>query len=120
MRVDVQGMATDYLPVKSEAVKEIPEEKKAKVGLEDLSTEKKYNIEEIKGAVNEVNQAMEISNYHLKFELYKNSDVYQVKVVDNETNKVIREIPADYMIELSEHIKDTFHKAVGILVNELV
>ena len=120
MRVEGQGMATDYLPVKSEAVKEIPEEKKAKVSLEDLNTVKKDNIEEIKGAIGEINEAMKVSNFHLEFELYKDSDVYQVKVVDSNSNEVIKELPPDYMIELSKNIKDTFHKAVGILVNELV
>lgn len=125
MRVEGQGTATDFIPAKSEAVvkqvadKEISE-KNSIVRLEDLNPVKENSIEEIKIAITDINHAMEISNFHLEFKLYKDSDVYQVKVVNSESNQVIRELPPDYMIELSNHIKDSFHEAVGILVNELV
>ncbi|MDD3365457.1 MAG: flagellar protein FlaG, partial [Syntrophomonas sp.] len=102
MRVDGQGMATDYIPAKNEAVsRPVVEQKtleekntsdgKTKVGLEALNTAKKASIEDIQGAIDEVNQAMKVSNYHLEFKLFEDSDVYQVKVVDSQSSEVIKE-----------------------------
>ena len=69
------------------------------------------------------NQAMEFSSFALQFRIHDKSGLVQVKVLDSETNEVIREIPPEQMLEIAadiaEMLKD-LHKMVGVLVNELV
>ena len=52
-----------------------------------------------------INQALKTTNNHLEFRLHKGSGQYQVKVVDSDTDEVIREIPAERMLDFSAHVK---------------
>ncbi|HBK53533.1 flagellar protein FlaG [Syntrophomonas wolfei] len=123
MRVDMQGTAADYSPVKvvkpvGEAV-EAKEAKKEKISADSLSlnAENAKKMEEVAGILNEV---MRIANFHLEFQPYKDSDSYQVKVVDSETKEVIRKIPPDYMLEMAEKLKEMMNEVVGLFVNKIV
>jgi|GEM_PF-385102 len=157
MRVEGQGMATDYFPAKSDPVgKPMVQKGKTKVGMEQLNignntkanteksitknspktdleqantgdgakvdSEKSKNtsLEAIKEAVEVVNNALNISSFHLEFRLYEDTDVYQVRMIDNQSEEIIKEIPPDYMLDLSKRVQEIINKAVGILVDELV
>jgi len=54
----------------------------------------------------------------LEFRLHESSGRYQVKVIDTESQQVIREIPAEKMLEFSASVKQMLDKALGILVDE--
>ncbi|MDD4802937.1 MAG: flagellar protein FlaG, partial [Syntrophomonas sp.] len=82
----------------------------------ELSREKLYNI------VQNTNKLITMSHYHLQFRIDDESERLQVKLIDDESNEVIREIPPDNMLALSAKIKeiiDTFRKMVGVFVDVL-
>lgn len=130
MKVDRQGSAADYNPVKSEANKQQIAEKiseaketkskgQVKLNAEDLKTTQRVDEEDLRSATNVMNEAMKISNYHLQFKVHKESGRVQVKVIDSDSNKVIREIPPDKVLECSAKIKEMLDHMAGILVDEL-
>ena len=87
-----------------------------------ISANLSANSEQLEAAVELANQAMEISRYNLQFRIHENGEG-KVKVIDAGSQEVIREIPPEQMLELSASIKqmlDTFHKMVGVLVDEFV
>ena len=54
-----------------------------------------------------------LSNRKLKFEYQKETDVFQVSVMDDD-NKVIRKIPADSVLRMIEHIREV----LGLVLDE--
>jgi flagellar protein FlaG len=73
-------------------------------------------------AVEAANKTLTMNSYHLKFRIDKESERIQVKLYDDETNKLIKEIPPDVMLELSARIKriiETHRKWIGVLVDEV-
>lgn len=79
--------------------------------------------EKIKDLVKKTNKLMNLSSYHLQFRIDEDSERVQVKLIDNETNETIREIPPDQMLELSARIKEiigTFDKMLGVFIDEFI
>jgi len=73
-------------------------------------------------ALNESNKLLVLSKYHLQFRIDKDSERIQVKLIDDETKEVIREIPPEQMLRLSALIKErieTYCKLLGIFVDEV-
>ncbi len=133
MRVEGQGMAVDYRPAKGEVKGvEFPRgnnRSNEKIGLKDIkveqrpeqqSPEQRVNKEALQEAVKTANDAIKFSNYHLQFRLHEASGRYQVKVLDSVTEEVIREIPAESILEFSANIKRMLDEAVGFFVDETV
>ena len=117
MQVDAQRIPADvpYMEVRAKAKpvavkpdKPAPEEAKREA----------VDVGKLKAAVNLTNEAIRMTNYHLEFKLHESSGRYQVKVVDTESQQVIREIPAERMLEFSASIKQMLDQALGILVDE--
>lgn len=122
MRVEVQGMAPD-LPAKLEAqirplVKQDSGREVSTRLAADFKKPEPVDPEKLKEAVNITNQAIRFSNYHLEFKLHEDSGRYQVKVVDSESQQVIREIPPEKMLDFSARFKELLDQAVGVLVDE--
>lgn len=126
MRVDGQGMALSF-----QAKREMAETAAAntgrssrvtdKISLEDLGiSSPNVNQEEIIKATATVNEAMKLSNYYLEFQLHQESGRYQVKVVDTQSQEVIREIPPQYILDLSAKIKQILNDVAGLLVDEFI
>ena len=80
----------------------------------------KLEAENLHNAAETINQALKISNYHLQFNLHEKSGRYQVKVVDTNSNEVIREIPPERMLEIAADIRQMMDKLLGLVVDELV
>lgn len=124
MRVDAPGMAMD-LPVRLEAQSrpveqaEPVKQPKTKLAAEDFKRPEPIDVDKLKEAVETTNEAIRISNYHLEFKLHEESGRYQVKVVDSESQQVIREIPPENMLDFSARVKALLNHAVGVLVDEL-
>jgi len=91
-----------------------------KADSEKVNTTSNTRLEEIKDAIGVVNEALNLSSFHLEFRLYEDTDAYQVKVVDDQSGEIIKEIPPDYMLDLSKRVKEMINKAVGVLVDELI
>ena len=106
--------------------RDIPEQQLPKIGkddFKDVDKEAKAKREaakkDINVAVETLNQAFEIASYHLEFKVNEAVNRVQVKVVDTATDKVIREIPPDKVLELAASVRDILNKAVGVIVDEL-
>lgn len=75
---------------------------------EDLSLQKLQHVAE---AVDSYVSSMGV---HLKFHIDEHTDTVQVEVRDPETDKLIRKIPADEMLELAASME----QMVGILLDK--
>ncbi len=78
------------------------------------------NKEEVHQAIEVANDIMNLSNFHLEFQLHEDSGRFQVRVIDNQSKETIKEIPPDYMLDLTARLKEMINQALGILVDELV
>ncbi|HHV76138.1 MAG TPA: flagellar protein FlaG [Syntrophothermus lipocalidus] len=137
MRIEGPGTASDVSTAKIEPVRPVSvdmiREKRVlektddgnrlKISKEADGEKATREPESLDRAVDIANKAMEISGYNLQFRIHKESGRVQVKVVDAETQEVIREIPPEQMLRLSASIMEmleNFHKMVGLMVDELV
>jgi flagellar protein FlaG len=108
------GMPTEYQakPVeKVEAVskiKEITSEKR-----EDPKQQAKEQTEKI---IKGLNEFLKASNSHLKFEFHEGLQEYYVKVIDDQTNEVIKEIPPKKLLDMYAAMTDY----LGLLVDRKV
>lgn len=67
-------------------------------------------------AIQRMNMAMQALNIRLKFEKHEASGEYIVRVVNEDSQEVIREIPAEKTLDLLVHLRHL----VGVLVDERV
>ncbi|MDD4802938.1 MAG: flagellar protein FlaG [Syntrophomonas sp.] len=124
MKIEGQGMAAEIVAVKNEGSKAAAEksygEDKPKVGLEVIKTKQPIDAARLKSSVEIVNEAIKISNLHLEFRLYKDSGRYQVSVVDSDSQKVIRQIPSDDVLEFQAKVTAMLDEMIGLLVDERI
>lgn len=124
MRVEAQRMAADIPARKEVQIKPLtrsPElvTETPKLSKEDLKKQQPaVDLKSLEEAVKTTNDAIKISNYHLEFKVHEESGRYQVKVVDTNTQQVVREIPPENMLDFSAKVKELLDKAVGVLVDE--
>lgn len=84
--------------------------------LENLMKEQLKNPEELKKLIEELQNKISYLNKSLKIEIDRDINEPIIKIVEVETNKVIRQIPPDYMINIIKNI----NKMLGALFNEKV
>ena len=118
MRVEAQRMAVPDIPAKEIRARAEFQSPAAAKPEKVANYDQKYDVNSLKAAVDFTNEAIRIATYHLEFRLHEDSGRYQVKVIDSENQKVIREIPNEKMLEFSAQIRQMLDKALGILVDE--
>ncbi len=75
------------------------------------------NLEkQIQKAIEQLTTNLSYLNTHLNITIDKKADSVVIKIIDNKTNQVIKEIPPEYMIRIAEAINNL----VGIIVNKKV
>lgn len=74
-------------------------------------SKKEPRQEEVKKAVTELNAALDSMNVKREFSIEENSKEVVVKIIDSEEKKVIRQIPSEETIRLSQNIREM----VGLL-----
>jgi flagellar protein FlaG len=79
------------------------------------ASQQKSKPQVIQSATTDLQRIGQIFNKRLQFEVDQNSNQVIVKVIDKETDKVIKEIPPEELQRLSKHIK----QAIGLLYDEL-
>ena len=84
--------------------------------LENLIKEQLKNPEELKKLIEELQNKISYLNKSLKIEIDREINEPIIKIVEVGTNKVIRQIPPDYMINIIKNI----NKMLGALFNEKV
>ena len=71
-------------------------------------------VEFIRKAVGKANEAMEYHNRSMKFSIHEKTNEIMVKIIDNETKEVIREIPPEKMQDMFASMLEL----AGLLVDE--
>ena len=87
------------------------------------STERVLSSEEISKAVEGLRDFAQTTNRQLNFSIDEDSEKQVVKVTDAESGKVIRQIPSEEVLRLSERLRDLqsdLGATVGILFNKQV
>lgn len=81
------------------------------------------NSSNVESAVGEVSEFVQSQNRNLNFSYNQDSNQSVVKVTDSETGELIRQIPSEEVLRLSERIKDLqsdVGATVGVLFNKEV
>jgi flagellar protein FlaG len=83
----------------------------------DYTNTSRDNLEkQIQKAIEQLTKNLSYLNTHLNITLDKKADSLVIKIIDNKTNQVIKEIPPEYMLRIAEAINNL----VGIIVNKKV
>jgi flagellar protein FlaG len=83
----------------------------------------KVSPEQIDSAVTEISEFVQATNRQLNFSVDEDSKKQVVKVTDTESGEVIRQIPSEEILELSDRLRDLHTDvgtAVGVLFNKQV
>jgi len=123
MKIEGQGSAANLAAQAiNEAIK--PQEKPSPVNAQEQKGEKAKqspkNEAELAKATEVLNETMKVYNYHLEFTVHKASGRMQVKVVDSDNKKVIREIPPESILDCAARIRELLDHMAGILVDETI
>ncbi len=82
--------------------------------IEESIKNSKYNKNYVNEAIKKLKQAGDIFNRRLDFRVDEATKRIVVKVIDTETDKVIKEIPPEQLIRLAARIQEM----IGLLVDE--
>lgn len=92
-------------------------EAKITMGEEIVNGDKvSLSAEEIEGIIKELNQFIQIFNTKIAFEIDKETKKTILRIVDVETNEVIRQIPPEELLKISRRISEL----LGLIINEKV
>ncbi len=62
--------------------------------------------EQVKQSVKEMNVQLRLANHSIRFSMDEETKDIVIKVVDTETDKMIRQIPAEEVLRLRQHMKE--------------
>ena len=71
-----------------------------------VSEEQTPDSEQLKNAVDQINKTIQSLANNLQFSMEKVQGMHVVKVVDNETHKVIRQIPTEEMVDIAKRLDE--------------
>lgn len=74
----------------------------------------KLDNEVIQKILEEIRKKLDYLNKYLKIEIDDQLEIPVVKIIERETNRVIRQIPPEYLLELMKRID----MMLGVLLNE--
>ena len=77
---------------------------------------KQASPEVIEKIVEDLKKKLSMLNTQLKIKIDKDTDMVVVKVIDKTTNKVIRQIPPEYVLKIAKYLDEI----AGLLYNEKV
>lgn len=84
--------------------------------LKEKGEERKTTIQEVREAVNQINGTMYIYRTELRFVLHEESGEITVKVINSETQEVIREIPPEWVLKIVANVK----KMLGLMLDRFI
>lgn len=65
-----------------------------------------YSLERIAAMVSELNRSVLVVNSRVSFSIDRGTNKIIIRVIDGDTNEVIRQIPPEEMLRVSAHIKE--------------
>ena len=76
--------------------------------------EDKLGDTNIKDAIEKMNQTIQIFNRHMKLSVHEGTNRIVVKIMNNQSNRIIREIPAKEVLNFIEKL----HESIGLLIDQ--
>jgi flagellar protein FlaG len=109
-RIDKSYAATDTPPARPAAPRPAPENDT----VTPQQASKEPSREQLDKAVSELNQSSQMKTQGIEFSIDEDSQRTVVKVIDQETKEVLRQIPTKEALELAK----TFDSAKGSLISQ--
>ena len=114
MNIDAISMATASPPRVNEPAQQV--ERKRQESQQQPQTTPQENKMPPEELINQIKSITEDGLYSVRFERDSGSDALIVKIVDSETDEVIRQIPPEELLNLSKQLREMS----GNLVNAVV
>lgn len=122
MRVEGKG-----LEVNLELSKQVPREVQKQTSLEGVkkdierrakesTQEVSVSKEELQRMLKEIARKLDYLSKYLRIDIDDQLEIPVVKILEKDTNRLIRQIPPDYLLELMKRIDEM----LGVLINERV
>jgi flagellar protein FlaG len=108
----------------SPRVDERPTQPAAPAGKADASGKSKTadadkpSHEDVSAAVDKMNEAMLGSSQSLQFSIDEDSKDIVVKVIDQSTKEVVRQIPSKEALQIAKSLDKSIDKMQGLLINQ--
>ncbi len=91
-------------------------EEQAKKTVQEATSGHQIGKEELQKIIEEIRRKLDYLNRYLKIEIDDQLEIPVVKIFEKDTNRLIRQIPPDYLLELMKRID----QMLGVLLNERV
>jgi len=82
--------------------------------VQDVQEKRDVKPEELQKLIEEVKRKFDMLSKYLKIDIDQELEMPVVKIMERDTNKVIRQIPPDYLLELMKRID----QLLGLLVEK--
>lgn len=103
MNIEAMGAASTGPPRINEPVQQVERKRQESQQPQSSPQEKKMPPEEL---LNQIKSITEDGLYSVRFERDSGSEDLIVKIVDSETDEVIRQIPPEELLNLSKHLRE--------------
>lgn len=116
MRVDSRGLKVDVQLMKQ--VKVVPETplKEIERRTEEVLKQVDARERELQKVIQEIRKKLDYLNRYLKIDIDDQLEIPVVKIFERDTNRLIRQIPPDHLLELMRRIDEM----LGVLLSERV
>jgi len=74
--------------------------------IQQQTTENKISKEDIKEAVNQIKEQMGSIGRNINFSFDEELDIVIIKVVNKDTEEVVRQFPSEELIEMAKHLQE--------------
>uniref|UniRef100_A0A7C5X2L9 Flagellar protein FlaG n=1 Tax=Thermocrinis ruber TaxID=75906 RepID=A0A7C5X2L9_9AQUI len=91
-------------------------QKEADQQVQDAQEKRDIKSEELQKLIEEVKRKFDMLSKYLKIDIDQELDIPVVKIMEKDTNRVIRQIPPDYLLELMKRID----QLLGLLMERRV
>ncbi len=81
---------------------------------EDATAEFQHKEIHIHDAIDRLNNLITMFNKRLKLSVHEKTNQLVIKIIDQKTNKVVREIPPKEFL----HFVESFHKLLGVFIDK--
>ncbi|RMA93253.1 flagellar protein FlaG [Hydrogenothermus marinus] len=110
----LSSMNSQNIEIQKASEKQILEQTKENQLDEKTKKADVHSPEDIVNAANKINEKLKMLDSQLKIEFDKDTGIKVVKIVDKETDQVIRQIPPEVVLKIAKYLDEL----TGLLFNE--
>ena len=103
MQIEAIGTAVASPPRMNEPARQVERGREEREEVQNSSQKRQTQPEEL---LKQIKNITEDGLYSVRFERDSGSNTLVVKIVDSETDEVIRQIPQEELLELSKHLEE--------------